>query len=89
MVDVEGWCGRCGQRFRLLEVAEPAAGGSCPRCGEPFAPGYAGVVVADVRRLAAAVALLAETARQLAAVAPSLHVETGRLAAELGEALDH
>ena len=74
-MELGGWCGRCGQRFRLEEVAEPPAPGSCPRCGRAFASGYAAVVVSAVRRLQAAAAEAALAKAELADVAPHLHVE--------------
>lgn len=88
-MDVGAWCGRCGQRFRLVELLEPPTLGECPRCGEPFGAGYAGLLAGDVRRLAAAAVSLADAGGQLAEVAPALHLDTVRLAADLRAALDH
>jgi hypothetical protein len=88
-VDVGAWCGRCGQRFRLLEIVEPAHPAACPRCGEPLAPGYAAVVVSTAREVAAAAAALEAAANRLRDVAPALHVDTAALGERLRESVDH
>lgn len=87
-MDVAAWCGRCGDSFRLLEVVDDGNAGRCPRCGEPFAPGYAPVVAAAVRQLSAAARTIASAGNQLAELAPKLHIDAGKLAADLTEVLD-
>lgn len=87
-MDVAGWCGTCGEPFRLVEVVEDGNGGRCPRCGQVFAPGY-GVVLADgVRQLVTAAKALAGAAQTLSEIAPGLHVDRTRLYADLDRALD-
>lgn len=84
-----GWCGRCGESFTLAEVVAPARPGSCPRCGVAFAPSYTTVLVTALRQLEQAAAALTEAGRQLADVAPLLHVDHRRLGADLAEVLEH
>ncbi len=88
-MDVGSWCGRCGQQFRLVEVLQPGAAGHCPRCGAALSAEYTTVVAAAVRQVTSAAAALATAGRQLAEVAPRLHVDTERLGADLHKALDH
>ena len=82
-MNITAWCGHCGDSFRLLQVVEEGAGGSCPRCGFVFAPGYRTVVVSAIRRLSAAADALEEARMQLHEVAPGLHVDGRRLATDL------
>jgi hypothetical protein len=86
-VDVAAWCGRCGGSFPLVEViADAGAMGRCPRCAEPLGEGYSATVVPAIRRLLTAAETLRETAIELQATAPSLHIDDAALAAELGDA---
>lgn len=86
-MDVAGWCGTCGEPFRLVEVVEDGNGGRCPRCGHVFAPGY-GVVLADsVRQLVAAAQALSGAAATLAEIGPGLHVDRTKLYADLDRVL--
>jgi hypothetical protein len=86
-MDVAGWCGSCGESFRLLEVVEDGNAANCPRCGTPFAPAYAAVVAQAVRQLAAGAAAVAAAGRQLRDVAPGLHIDRTKLGADLDRAL--
>lgn len=88
-MDVGAWCGHCGQPFRLVELVESGAPGSCPRCGEALAPGYGVVVATAGRQVLAAADALAAAGRQLAEVAPRLHLDTATLAANLRAVIDH
>jgi hypothetical protein len=87
-MNISAWCGICGESFRLLEVMEGGTAGRCPRCGEPFAAGYAAVLAGAVNQLATAADALESAVRQLADVAPALHVDRRKLYAELDDALD-
>lgn len=82
-IDVTAWCGHCGQRFRLVEVCDGIPPASCPRCGDPFAPGYASVVVTAARRFLAAADALAQAGSELTDVAPALHVDAQALSGQL------
>ncbi|HLZ38709.1 MAG TPA: hypothetical protein VKP64_13360 [Mycobacteriales bacterium] len=87
-MNIPAWCGFCGESFRLHEVLEGGNAGACPRCGEAFASGYSAVLAAAVNQLRAAADALDSAARQLADVAPALHVDRRKLYAELDDALE-
>lgn len=87
-IDVTAWCGRCGQRFRLVELCDRTPPASCPRCGELFAPGYASVVVAAARQFLAAAGALAQAGTELTDVATGLHVDAVALSGQLTAVLD-
>lgn len=87
-IDVTAWCGRCGERFRLVELFDRVPPASCPRCGEPFAPGYAAVVVTAVRQFLAAADALAQAGTELTDVAAGLHVDAAALSGQLAAVLD-
>lgn len=91
-MDLDAWCGRCGESFALAEVVDPAGDvpiGDCPRCGVAFAPSYTPVLVSVVRQLLAATEALLSAAGQLHDIAPGLHVERRALVARLEEHLQH
>jgi hypothetical protein len=80
---VTAWCGRCGESFPLAEVLAASAPGHCPRCGVALAPDYSAVLVSAVRQMLAAAEALDAGGRQLADVAPLLHVDRRSLAEQL------
>lgn len=86
-MDVQSWCGHCGESFRLAELIEPGFTGRCPRCGRDLAPGYAPVASAAVHDLLAAAEELRLAAGRLRDSAPRLHVDGRRLAEAIAEAL--
>jgi hypothetical protein len=88
-VEVTAWCGRCGQQFRLAEVLVPPRAGDCPRCGEPFAAGYVGVVGSAVAAFERAADALLAAGTQLREMAPRLHIDAAGLAEQVRSALDH
>ena len=87
-MNVEAWCGFCGESFRLVEVVDAEAAGACPRCGRVFDPAYRAVVVAEVRQLLTAASALRDAGRQLRDLAPHLHVDARRLCTDIGAELD-
>ncbi len=87
-MDLGAWCGHCGESFRLLEVLDGGAPGRCPRCGFRFAPGYVEVLAVELRGLAEAADRLVAGARQLDQVAPALHLDRRKLAADLDRAVE-
>lgn len=87
-MDVQAWCGHCGESFRLAEVVEPAFTGRCPRCGRDLVGSYAPVTSAAVHDLIAAAAALSNAAARLRDSAPRLHIDARRLAAALTEVLE-
>lgn len=86
-MDVNAWCGHCGESFRLAELIEPAFTGRCPRCGRDLAPGYGPVASGAVHDTLAAIADLEAATGRLRDCAPRLHIDARRLAAGLGEAM--
>lgn len=86
-MNVQAWCGVCGEPFGLAEVLAAEAPGSCPRCGYAFAPSYAAVLSTAVRRLITAAETLGSAGRQLGEVAPHLHIDRQQLAADLADVL--
>jgi hypothetical protein len=86
-MDVQAWCGHCGESFRLAELVEGGFDGRCPRCGRDLAGSYAPVVSAAVHDLLAAVEAADQAAQRLRDAAPRLHVDARRLSAALAAAL--
>ncbi len=82
-MDVGAWCGHGGESFRLAELLESGWTGRCPRCGEQLAPGYTSVASTTARQLMTAVEALELALGQLRDVAPRLHIDVRRIAAEL------
>jgi hypothetical protein len=87
-MELRGWCGHCGESFRLGQVLEDGITGRCPRCGRDMAPGYLPVAVAVLSDLLASARRLTEALARLRDVAPRLHVDTRLLAAELTDTVD-
>lgn len=87
-MNVQAWCGHCGESFRLVEVIEDGAGATCPRCGFLFDPGYSTLLASAVRQFVAAADELQDAARLLREVAPLLHVDRKALYADLDTELD-
>jgi hypothetical protein len=86
-MNVEAWCGHCGESFRLAELVESGFDGHCPRCGAQHASEYLPVASAAVHDVLAAAAALAGAAARLRDVAPRLHVDARKLNADLSEAM--
>jgi len=78
-VNLDGWCGHCGESFNLAQVVAEGDGGRCPRCGIAFNHDYNAVVTASLRQLLAAYAQLHDAAQRLADTAPLLHVDRAAL----------
>lgn len=88
-MQVNAWCGRCGQQFALPELLAPPSAGHCPRCGEPFAAGYTAVVSAAVHSFQLAAEELAAAGTALRDMAPRLHIDAAGLGENLRSLLDH
>jgi transposase-like protein len=86
-VNVDGWCGHCGESFRLAQVVEEGSGGRCPRCGISFSHEYNAVITTAVTQLLAAAAVLDQSAQQIADAAPLLHVDRDSLYKQLDQHL--
>jgi hypothetical protein len=88
-VQINAWCGRCGQQFALTEVLVPPRTGQCPRCGESFAADYTAVVAAATQSFSSAAEQLSAAGDALRDMAPRLHIDTVDLGEQLRSALDH
>jgi predicted amidophosphoribosyltransferase len=86
-VNVTAWCGTCGEAFPLIEAVHGVPG-RCPRCGQQLAPDYTAVLAATIGQLVSAAAALEGATRQLHQIAPSLHVDRRRIAADLDAAAE-
>lgn len=86
-MELNAWCGICGQSFRLAELIEGGFSGRCPRCGEQLAADYTPIATAAVHELLAAADGLNRAGSRLAEVAPHLHIDGRGLAAEITAAL--
>lgn len=86
-MDLRAWCGHCGESFRLAELLEDGYSGRCPRCGVDLSPGYAPVASGAVHELIGAAEVLTGAAARVRDVAPRLHVDARKLAADLAAAL--
>jgi hypothetical protein len=78
-VNVEAWCGSCGEGFRLVQVVEVGSGGRCPRCGIAFNHDYNAMVTSASSALIAAADALENAAETIADTAPLLHVDRAAL----------
>jgi hypothetical protein len=87
-VTVDGWCGHCGEGFRLAQVVTEGAGGRCPRCGIVFSHEYNAVVTATVAEAIRAADALFAASQKLAETAPLLHIDREALYKSLDEFLD-
>lgn len=87
-MNVEAWCGSCGENFRLAQVVDEF-GGRCPRCGVVYSHEYNAVVTTSSAQLIRAAELLHDAGQQLRDIAPLLHVDREALYKALDEVLDH
>jgi hypothetical protein len=88
-MDIQAWCGHCGESFRLDELVVGGFTGRCPRCDRQLAPDYTPIASTAIHDLLAAAATLREAAERLGEVAPRLHIDARKLTTEVAEALDH
>jgi hypothetical protein len=86
-VNTEAWCGHCGESFRLAQVVEEGSGGRCPRCDIVFSHEYNAVVTTAASQVIEAHQRLEHGLRQLADMAPLLHVDREALFKSLDEHL--
>ena len=86
-MNVEGWCGHCGETFRLAQVVAEGEGGRCPRCGIVYNHEYNAVVTASVVEFIAAAEAVHDAAARIAETAPLLHVDREALYKVLDEYL--
>ena len=86
-MDVQAWCGHCGESFRLAELVDNGFSGRCPRCGWDLVGSYGPVVSAAVHDLLAAATAIDSAAQRLRDSSPRLHIDVRRLAGELDDAL--
>jgi transposase-like protein len=87
-LNVDGWCGHCGESFRLAQVVEAGAGGRCPRCGVVYNHDYNAVVTSSVSAFIRAAEAMHDAAQQMTETAPLLHVDREALYKALDEYLD-
>ena len=87
-MNVDGWCGHCGESFRLAQVVAEGAGGRCPRCGIVYNHEYNAVVTASVAEFIKAAELLDDASARIAETAPLLHVDREALYKTLDQHLD-
>ncbi|MCA1823407.1 MAG: hypothetical protein ABR520_02385 [Mycobacteriales bacterium] len=85
-MNLDAWCGHCGDNFRLAQIAQES-GGRCPRCGFVYNHEYTAVVVTAVNQFVRAAELLDDAASQIADVAPQLHVDRDQFYATLDKHL--
>lgn len=76
---LDGWCGNCGEGFRLAQVIEEGRGGRCPRCNFVYNHEYNAVVTSTSSQILAAAAALNDALSRLADIAPELHVDRDQL----------
>ena len=76
---LDGWCGNCGEGFRLAQIVEEGHGGRCPRCGFVYNHEYNAVVTSTSSQILAAAAALNDALSRLADIAPELHVDRDQL----------
>jgi hypothetical protein len=74
-VNIQGWCGNCGESFRLAQIVEEGEGGRCPRCAFVYSHEYNAVVTTAVMQFLQASEIVDAALRQLADIAPQLHVD--------------
>lgn len=86
-MNVEGWCGVCGESFRLAQVVTEGTGGRCPRCGHVYNSDYNAVVTRAVAAFLKAADDLAAAAQTMRETAPKLHVDRELLYKALDEDL--
>lgn len=88
-MNVEAWCGQCGESFRLAQVVAEGTGGRCPRCGVVFSHEYNAVVTSSASELITAAAALHDAGERMRDTAPLLHVDREALYKALDGVLDH
>ena len=86
-MNTEAWCGHCGESFRLAQVVAEGTGGRCPRCGIVFSHEYNAVVTTAASQVIEAQQRLEHNLRQIADMAPLLHVDREALFKSLDEHL--
>lgn len=87
-MNVDGWCGHCGETFRLAQIVDEGSGGRCPRCGIVYNHEYNALVTSTVAEFVASADVLYEAAGRLADIAPLLHVDREAFYKALDEFLD-
>ncbi len=85
-MNLDAWCGNCGDSFRLAQIAQEG-GGRCPRCGIVYNHEYTAVVVSAVNQFVRAADVLNDAAQQLADMAPQLHIDREQFYAALDKHL--
>lgn len=86
-MNTEAWCGHCGESFRLAQIVEEGNGGRCPRCGVVYSHEYNAVVTSAAQQVIDAHERLEAGLRQIADIAPLLHVDREALIKSLDEHL--
>jgi hypothetical protein len=86
-VNLDAWCGNCGETYRLAQIVEEGAGGRCPRCGFVYSHEYNAVVGTTCAQILTASAALDDALSRLADIAPELHVDRDQLYATLDKHL--
>lgn len=76
---LDGWCGNCGEGFRLAQIVQEGHGGRCPRCGFVYNHEYNAVVASTSTQILTAAAALNDALSRLADIAPELHVDRDQL----------
>ncbi len=87
-MNVEAWCGKCGEGYRLAQIIEEGTGGRCPRCGIVYNHEYNALVTSTASQAIAAAAALEDAAQKLADIAPLLHIDREALYKALDTYLD-
>jgi hypothetical protein len=86
-VNLDAWCGHCGETFRLAQIVEEGVGGRCPRCGFVYSHEYNAVVTTSCSQVIAAAEALNDAAQRLADISPQLHIDRDQLYATLDKHL--
>ncbi len=74
-MNIQGWCGNCGDSFRLAQIVEEGEGGRCPRCGVVYSHEYNAVVTTAISQFLQASEIVDAALRQLSDIAPQVHVD--------------